>query len=95
VYTLETDDSFEGLPSRIETNMWQSPDLVLTSECIYNKIVKLNIEISPGTNNLHPRILYETSDVIAYPLYLIFSKSVETGVLPGDWKLTEITAIYK
>ena len=41
------------------------------------------------------RILYETRDVIAYPLFLIFNKSLETRKLPGDWKLAEVTAIYK
>ena len=33
-------------------------------------------------------------DVITYPLFLIFNKSLETGKLPGDWKLAEVTAIY-
>ena len=33
---------------------------------------------SPGPDQLHPRILYETRDVIAYPLFLIFKKSLDT-----------------
>jgi len=36
-----------------------------------------------------------TRDVIAYLLSLIFSKSVETGISPGDWTLADVTAIYK
>jgi len=39
--------------------------------------------------------LHETHDVIAYTLSLIFIKSVETGILFGDWNLAEVTAIYK
>jgi len=31
-----------------------------------------------------------TRNVIAYPLSVIFSKSVETSILPGDWKLAEV-----
>jgi len=95
VYTLEKNDSFEGLPSRIETNIKPPLDLVLTSECIYNKFVKLNFDKSPEPDHLHLRISYKTRDVIAYPLSLMFSKSVESGILPGDWKLAEVTAIYK
>jgi len=38
---------------------------------------------------------YKTRDVITYPLFLIFNKSLETGKLPGDWKLAEVTATYK
>ena len=57
-----------------------------------NRMVKT--DKSPGPDQLHPRILYETRDLIAYPLFLIFSKSLETGRLPGDWKLAEVTEIY-
>jgi len=95
VYMLETNDSFKGLLSTIETNVKQPSDLVLTSECIYNKLVKLKVNKSPGPVHLHPRILCKTRDVIAYPLSLKFSKSVESGILPGDWKLAEVTAVYK
>jgi len=49
----------------------------------------------PGSDHLHPRFLCETRDVIAYPLSLIFSISVETSILPGDRNLAEVTAIYK
>ncbi len=33
--------------------------------------------------------------MIAYPLFLIFSKSLESGTLPSDWKLAAVTEIYK
>ena len=59
------------------------------------RLAKLQTDKSPGPDQLHPEILYETRDVIPYPLFLIFNKSLETGKLPGDWKLTEVTAIFK
>jgi len=46
-------------------------------------------------DQLHPRVLYETSDVISYPLFLIFQKSLALGKLSSDWKLAEVTALYK
>ena len=36
---------------------------------------------------IHPRVLYETHNVIARPLFLIFRRSLEFGTLPTDWKL--------
>jgi len=62
---------------------------------MYTRLAKLQIDRSPGPDQLHPRILYETRDVITYPLFFIFNWSLETGKLPGDWKLAEITAVYK
>ena len=95
VYTTETDDTPETLPIRVDENTRIYYDFVVTQEDIYMRLAKLQTDKSPGPDQLHPRILYETRDVIRYPLFLIFNKSLETGKLPGDWKLTEVTAIYK
>jgi len=40
---------------------------------------------------LHPRVLYESRDSIAYPLFLVglYSKSIQSRKLPADWKLAE------
>ena len=73
----------------------RSYDFVITQEDICTRLSNLKIDKSPGPDQLDPRILYETCDVIAYPLFLIFRKSIETGRLPCDWKLAEVTAIYK
>jgi len=53
-------------------------DVVLTQEDIYIRLAKLKTDKSPGPDQLHPRILYETRDVIAYSLFLTFSKSRNT-----------------
>ena len=42
---------------------------------IINRLKKLNVNKSPGPDLIHPRILYETADQIAYPLKLIFESS--------------------
>ena len=59
------------------------------------KIKKLKIFKSPGPDNLHPRMLKESGDIISKPLMIIHQTSVSTGVLPDEWKTANITAIYK
>ena len=44
---------------------------------------------------MHPRIICETRQIIAYPPKLPFEKSLSTGQLPSDWKYGTIMAIYK
>ena len=44
---------------------------------------------------IHPRVLFEMRDVIKCPLFLIYNKSLNSGVLPSEWKLAEVTAVYK
>ena len=59
------------------------------------KLAYLKINKSPGPDQLHPRVLYETRKVVSYPLSLIYKKSLLLGTLPTDWKMAEVTAIYK
>ena len=42
---------------------------------------------------LHRLILRELEDKLARPL--IFKNSVETGIIPKDWKSANVTAIHK
>ena len=76
VYTTETDDAPETLPIRTDENTRIYYDFVLTQEDICTRLDKLQIDKSPGRDQLHPRILYETRDVITFPLFLIFNKSL-------------------
>ena len=54
------------------------PDMSITREHVYNKLGQLK---SPGVDLIHPRILYETREAIAYPLFLIYNKTLV-------WKIT-------
>ena len=50
---------------------------------------------SCDTDGIHPKLLKECAEIIAKPLYLIFSKSLESGVVPTDWKLANKLPIHK
>jgi len=39
--------------------------------------------------------LKEVADEIAEPLTEIFNKSVSEGVVPQDWKIANVTPIFK
>ena len=41
------------------------------------------------------RILKETSDVIAHILRVIFQLSLDTGIVPNDWKIANVVPVYK
>ena len=40
-------------------------------------------------------MLKKCAEIITKPLYLIFSKSLESGLVPTDWKLANIPPIHK
>ena len=67
----------------------------LTEDRIKIRLEKLNINKSPGPDGLHPRVLRELSQVIARPLFLIFTDSLLTGMVPADWRKANVAPIFK
>ena len=66
-----------------------------STEEVQEKLQHLNIYKSTAPDMLHPRILRELEDKLARPLTHIFNNSVETGIIPEDWKSANVTAIHK
>ena len=62
-------------------------------------VEKLPKRINPysamGPDDIHPRILKEAADVLALPLFSLFTDSLLTGVLPAALKQAHVTPIYK
>ena len=55
----------------------------------------MNIYKSTAPGMLHPRILRALEDKLARPITHTFNNSVEIGIIPEDWKSTNVTAIHK
>ncbi|KAF2361426.1 Reverse transcriptase domain, partial [Trinorchestia longiramus] len=70
-------------------------DGVFTVEEVEEQLSILNPYKSTGPDGLGPRILKETAEVISEPLTNIFNRSLETGIVPDDWKRANVTPIFK
>lgn len=55
----------------------------------------LDADSAMGPDNLHPRLLKECASELAYPLSILFNKSMASGTLPQSWKLSHVCPIYK
>ena len=62
---------------------------------VRNEIRGLNINKSCGPDEIHPRLLQELVDIISEPIVCLMNKSMETGVIPLDWKKAYVSPIYK
>ena len=56
---------------------------------------RLRPDKSMGPDGLSPKLLMEVNDLIAYPLLLLFNKSLSESSVPQDWKQATITPIFK
>ncbi|RMC03500.1 hypothetical protein DUI87_20699 [Hirundo rustica rustica] len=73
----------------------QNGPLVIQEEAVRELLGHLDIYKSMGPDGIHPRVMRELADELAKPLSVIYQESWLTGEAPGDWKLANVTPVYK
>ena len=58
-------------------------------------LLNLNPDKSPGTDEIHPRLLKECASSLAKPFKFLFDLTMTSSQLPDEWKRAEIRPIYK
>ena len=70
MYTVESDNDFDTLPSRMDVQVDRTT-FTVTEDDIFKKLIQLKIDKSLGPDLIHPRVLYETRNVIALTISYI------------------------
>jgi exonuclease III len=71
-------------------------DDITTSAPGVEKLLKgLNSTKACGPDELHPRVLKELAIEISEILSHLFQQSLNTGILPADWKMANICPLFK
>ena len=69
--------------------------VTLTTRKVKNKIMALKPDSAPGPDGLTGQLLQGLADEISPALAAIFSKSLEDGELPENWRLANVAPIFK
>lgn len=67
----------------------------VTEEEIERELIKLNPNKSCGIDDLQPNILRRVAHLLKYTLKIICNKSLSTGIIPQQLKISLITTIHK
>ena len=62
---------------------------------IVDVLKQLKNSSSPGPDRINQRILKEVAEEISFPLLLLFIKSMRTSKVPADWKIANVSPIFK
>ena len=62
---------------------------------VYNLLVNIDPHKATGPDGIPSRLLKETAYQMAPLLTFIFQSSLYQGKLPSDWKIANITPLYK
>ena len=83
----EARDVFEGSE--------QLEEVEITREKVRKKLLTLKPKSAPGPDKISPAVLQSMADILSEPLSRIFSKCQQEGFVPRDWKLANVTPIFK
>ncbi|KFQ88614.1 hypothetical protein N337_11530, partial [Phoenicopterus ruber ruber] len=68
---------------------------IIQGEMVSDLLHHLDTHKSMGPDGIHPRVLRELVAVLTKPLSIIYQQSWPTGEVPVDWRLADVTPIYK
>ncbi|KAK4810576.1 hypothetical protein QYF61_007313 [Mycteria americana] len=68
---------------------------IIQGEMVSDLLHHLDTHKSMGPDEIHLRVLKELADVLTKPLSIIYQQSWLTGEVPADWRLANVTPIFK
>jgi hypothetical protein len=96
VFTTE-DLSFIPTPVNIFQNSITDAlsDIEIDEKIVREKLCNINTNKSLGADEIHPKLLYELREALLKPLTRLFQLSVESGIVPQDWRDASVTPLHK
>lgn len=55
----------------------------------------MNVTKPAGPDKLPPKFLKSIFQSLVTPIKILFNKSLHSGLVPSDWKLANVSAVYK
>ena len=93
VFTRTT--SLEPNPNDLSIPASSLDSINLTESDVFNALVNLNPLKATGIDYIAPIILKNCADSLVAPLFHLFTTSVNTSIIPTEWKTHKIIPIYK
>ena len=96
VFTVENVNS---IPTPIEMfleNRNQTlTDIQINEGIVLQKLNKININKCQGSDQIHPKLLYELRNELVTPLTKLFKLSVLSGIVPQGWREANVAPLHK
>jgi ribonuclease P/MRP protein subunit RPP40 len=67
----------------------------IEEQLVLDKLSKINVGKSHGPDGLHGKLLYEVRYEIVESLTKLFNLSLETGIVPQDWRDADVCPLFK
>jgi len=95
VFTVEDTNNMPKIDDRKAMAGEDLETIIITKEVVLGKLMGLKVDKSPGPDGMHPRVPKEMAGEIANALVVIYQNSLDSGVVPADWKTANVTPLFK
>src|SRR5207245_1908234 len=96
VFTVENVSSIPNPISNFDfANAQIFSGISLDEELVGEKLSKMNTSKSQGPDELNPKLLFELRNELCKPLTVLFNASIQTGVIPQDWRDASVAPLHK
>ncbi|KAK4807856.1 hypothetical protein QYF61_007762 [Mycteria americana] len=93
-FNSKTSCSWGTQPPELEDRE-QNEAPIIQGEMVSDLLQHLDTHKSMGPDGIHPRVRRELAAVLTKPLSILYQQSWLTGEVPVDWRLANVTPIYK
>ena len=90
-----TKEDMDNLPAESDSDIPSMPDIVFNREGVVKLLSELNPNKAMGPDEISPRYLKMVAEEIGQALQIIFQYSYNTGTVPIDWLISNITPLFK
>ncbi|PKU46685.1 rna-directed dna polymerase from mobile element jockey-like [Limosa lapponica baueri] len=68
---------------------------IIQKEVVNDLLLHIDLHKSMELDGIHPRVLRELAGELTKPLSIIYQQSWSTGDVPDDWRVANMTPIFK
>ena len=83
------------LPTKEYSGTTKLSDIEVNKVKIKDAIDHLREFSAPGPDNVTNKIIVELKNEISFPLAILFRKSLDESCIPDEWRLSNVTPVYK
>ena len=96
IFTVENVSSIPNPISNFDfTNSQIFSEISVDEKFVEEKLSKMNTGKSQGPDELNPKLIYELRNELCKPLTILFNVSIQTGVIPQDWRDASVAPLHK
>ncbi|KAK4826708.1 hypothetical protein QYF61_010923 [Mycteria americana] len=96
VFNTKTSCSLGTQPPVVEDGDGEQNEApTIQGQMVSDLLHHLDTHKSMGLDGIHPRVLRELAEVLTKPLSILYQQSWLTREVPVDWRLANVTPIYK